>query len=118
MPDATLVVAVDIAGSCVADEQIQRLALVGPLVSAVIAYDDRKVAVCKTGVADGERRPRCDAAAGAVALARAVLVEGVESAALAIAEEAVGLDSGVGLDGSGAEQRRQQKRVFHRDPHK
>src|SRR4051794_34839521 len=77
VPDVVEAVAGDIAGFGVLGPGVQRLAFVSPLLTAVVARDDRPIAGSRTA-GGTEWRPVLGAGAVAGGLAAGVLVEGVE----------------------------------------
>lgn len=88
-PGAHLAVTVLVARLLVLDEGIKGLAVVGPLLGAVLASDQAPVAAGLRSLGRCQRRPVLRALPGTGGLPFAVLVVGIERHALAIDQHAV-----------------------------
>src|SRR5580693_1911368 len=99
MPDTVDAVAGYVARLGVLGKLIERLALVGPLLAAVVAGDDGPISRCLGIGAGQERRPVGGALAVAVRFAGGIAVERVE-------RQALGVDQGLALGRIGALRRR------------
>src|SRR5215468_3693693 len=85
VPDVIAVVAEDVAGVLVILPVVERLALVGPLLGAVVTRDDRPVAHILGLTGNHERRPIGGAIAVAARFAvRRIAIPGVERHAFGI----------------------------------
>lgn len=89
VPGAHLAVTVLVARLLVLDEGIKGLAVVGPLLGAVLASDQAPVAAGLRSLGRCQRRPVLRALPGTGGLPFAVLVVGIERHALAIDQHAV-----------------------------